>query len=84
MLTVKQEDYEALAVKSKPWQVLAVIAFTQMIQCYALSIMWLDTGLFDASFNFYSSDKLLYCVLRYFLLAFSWVLFLHELNEALG
>jgi len=40
LLTVKQEDYEALTVNSKPGQVALVIIFTQIIQCYALSIMY--------------------------------------------
>jgi len=57
LLTTNEEDYKALTVRSKPWQVALVIFLTQIIQCYALSIMYLETGLFDGSITYYSTDN---------------------------
>lgn len=84
LLAVKQEDYEALTVKSKPWHVAVAIFLTQIIQCYTLTIMFIDTGLYGGVASYYTTDSIKYQVLRYMLLAFAWVLFLHEMNEAIA
>jgi len=89
LLSAKEADFKALNKRKKVWQVMGVLFLTQATQSYALTIMVMDVYYQnhvkeDTVLVYYINDRVGYLILRWLLLAFSWVLFMHEMNEGLG